>query len=99
MGAYNGGIRMKKIKCGPIILHGICAILWILRVILSIVCKRYMDDIFSFVIDILCAIVWSGTFYVNLQTYLLTRQSIKDKEKSIQNYLLIKKILKTKEEE
>ena len=53
---------MKKPKRITLVLYGICAVIWTLRVIQSIVYREY-DYAFSFfVLNILTALIWIAAF-------------------------------------
>ena len=53
---------MEKPKKITVILYGVCAVIWILRVVFEEIEKEYHDSIFFFVINILCAVLWSGAY-------------------------------------
>lgn len=61
---------MKKTSCLSVILYGMCAIIWTVRVIVDIVLKTYNDSVFLFVLNIFCAVIWICSFFILLTRYL-----------------------------
>ena len=45
---------MKKVKLRTVILYGLCAMSWIIRVIVGFIYKEYNSSVFVFVLNILC---------------------------------------------
>lgn len=52
---------MKKSQ-NTVRLYAICAIIWIMTVIISIVKKTYNDSMSIFVMNVLCAVAWIIAF-------------------------------------
>lgn len=59
----------KKVSLATVILNGLCAAIWILRAILAVVFREYTDSVFFFVLNVLCAVIWSGVFVKWLLKY------------------------------
>ena len=55
---------MKKTSLLAVILYGICAVIWTVRVIVEIVYKTYNDSVFMFVLGIFCALIWICSFFI-----------------------------------
>ena len=53
---------MEKPKLATVIIYGLCAVLWIFRVIVGIVSKEFDDSVWFFVLNILGAIIWVSAF-------------------------------------
>ena len=60
---------MKKTSLLAVILYGICAVIWTVRVIVEIVYKTYNDSVFMFVLGILCALIWICSFFILMKRY------------------------------
>lgn len=60
---------MKKVSGLSVILYALCAAIWTIRVMLDIAYQTYNHSFSLFVLNILCAIVWSVSFVVNLKRY------------------------------
>jgi len=60
---------MKKTSYLNMIIFGLCAIIWIIRVILDIVYQTYSNSVFGFILNILCAVVWSAAFILEFKRY------------------------------
>ena len=56
----------KKGRRGVVML-GICAVVWTVRIVFDIAYGRYMDSAFSFALNALCAILWYISFFVQLK--------------------------------
>ncbi len=59
---------MKRTGKLLLILQGICAVSCALKMILGIIHQAYLTSTFSFVIDVLCAILWSICFALELKS-------------------------------
>ena len=59
---FVGVLDMKKTKRITLILYGLCAIVWTLRVIFGIVYKEYDYDSVFFILDVLTALIWIAAF-------------------------------------
>lgn len=70
---------MKKTNRVAVILYGVCAALWTIRVILDIVNRTYSYSVFSFILSILCAVIWIIAFVVMLKRYLSDKEEHSDK--------------------
>ncbi len=68
---------MKSPKLGTVILYGLCAVVWTVRVILGVVYKEYNDSVIFFVLNILCAVIWIAAFI----KWLIKYRSNSDKER------------------
>ena len=53
---------MKKQKRITVILYGLCAVVWTLRVIFGVVCKEYDYDSVFFILNVLTALIWIAAF-------------------------------------
>ena len=60
---------MKKTSCIGVILYGICAVIWTVKVIVEIVFKTYNYSVFSLVLSIFCALIWICSFFILLIRY------------------------------
>lgn len=60
---------MKKPSRFVVILYGACAVIWTARAVLEVVYQTYYDSVFWFVLNILCALLWIGAFFVSLRRY------------------------------
>ena len=63
---------MKKPSRFVLILYGICALMWTVKVIVDIVeivSKTYDNSFFLFVLHIFCAVIWIYIFIVYLKNY------------------------------
>ena len=60
---------MKKTSLAAVILVGLAAVIWTIRVVLEIVLKTYNESVFLFVLNVLCSVVWIVSFIVNLKRY------------------------------
>ena len=60
---------MKKPSRFVMILDGICALMWTVKVIVEIVSKTYDNSFFLFVLNIFCAVSWIYIFIVYLKNY------------------------------
>ncbi len=65
---------MKKTKLFTVILYGLCAVVWTLRVILDIVYKQYDSAFAFFILRVLTAFIWIAAFV----RWLLKYRSEKD---------------------
>lgn len=66
---------MKKPKRITGILYGLCAVAWILRVIVGVVHKEYDYDSAFFTLNVLTALIWIAAFV----KWMLKHRSEKDK--------------------
>lgn len=66
---------MKKISLAAVILVGLAAVIWTIRVVLEIVLKTYNESVFLFVLNVLCSVVWIVSFIVNLKRYRSNREN------------------------
>lgn len=48
-------------------LYAVCAIIWTLTTIISIIRKLYIDSLFLFVMNMLCAVLWMIAFIAELK--------------------------------
>ena len=53
---------MKKPKLSTVILYGLCAVMWIIRVIVGIIYKEFDDSVWFFILNVVCAIIWVFAF-------------------------------------
>ena len=65
---------MKKTSLAAVILVGLAAVIWTIRVVLEIVLKTYNESVFLFVLNVLCSVVWIVSFIVNLKRYRSNRE-------------------------
>ena len=66
---------MKKTSRAAVILVGLAAVIWTIRVVLEIVLKTYNESVFLFVLNVLCSVVWIVSFIVNLKRYRSNREN------------------------
>ena len=66
---------MKKTSLAAVILVGLSAVIWTIRVVLEIVLKTYNESVFLFVLNVLCSVVWIVSFIVNLKRYRSNREN------------------------
>ena len=66
---------MKKTSLAAVILVGLAAVIWTIRVVLEIVLKTYNESVFLFVLNVLCSLVWIVSFIVNLKRYRSNREN------------------------
>ena len=66
---------MKKTSLAAVILVGLAAVIWTIRVVLEIVLKTYNESVFLFVLNVLCTVVWIVSFIVNLKRYRSNREN------------------------
>ena len=66
---------MKKTSLAAVILVGLAAVIWTIRVVLEIVLKTYNESVFLFVLNVLCSVVWIVSFIVNLKWYRSNREN------------------------
>lgn len=66
---------MKKTSLAAVILVGLAAVIWTIRVVLEIVLKTYNETVFLFVLNVLCSVVWIVSFIVNLKRYRSNREN------------------------
>ena len=66
---------MKKTSLAAVILVGLAAVIWTIRVVLEIVLKTYNESVFLFVLNVLCSVVWMVSFIVNLKRYRSNREN------------------------
>lgn len=66
---------MKKTSLAAVILVGLAAVIWTIRVVLEIVLKNYNESVFLFVLNVLCSVVWIVSFIVNLKRYRSNREN------------------------
>lgn len=66
---------MKKTSLAAVILVGLAAVIWTIRVVLEIVLKTYNESVFLFVLNVLCSVVWIVSFIVNLKRYRSNREN------------------------
>ena len=66
---------MKKTSLAAVILVGLAAVIWTIRVVLEIVLKTYNESVFLFVLNVLCSVVWIVSFIVNLRRYRSNREN------------------------
>ena len=69
---------MKKAGCVSVILSGMCAVIWTIRVILDIVNHTVYVPGFGFVLNVLSAVLWIACFVVNLKRYLSNKEEQKE---------------------
>jgi len=65
---------MKKPSRFTLILYGVCAVIWTVRVIAGVVYREYDYSIFIFVLNILCAVIWIAAFIKWLIVYRSNKQ-------------------------
>ena len=53
---------MKKPKPITLVLYGLCAVIWSLRVIIGVVYKEYDYSFDFFILNVLAALVWIAAF-------------------------------------
>ena len=53
---------MKKPKPITLVLYGLCAVIWSLRVIIGVVYKEYDYSFGFFILNVLVALVWIAAF-------------------------------------
>ena len=53
---------MKKPKPITLVLYGLCAVIWSLRVIIGVVYKVYDYSFGFFILNVLAALVWIAAF-------------------------------------
>lgn len=63
-------MKKKNEKLFVVVLNALCAILWIVRVILDLVNKTYNSDTAFFWLNVWCAGIWIFAFGANLKRYL-----------------------------
>ena len=66
---------MKKTSLAAVILVGLAAVIWTIRVVLEIVLKTYNESVFLFVLNVLCSVVWIVSFIMNLKRYRSNREN------------------------
>ena len=66
---------MKKTSLAAVLLVGLAAVIWTIRVVLEIVLKTYNESVFLFVLNVLCSVVWIVSFIVNLKRYRSNREN------------------------
>lgn len=66
---------MKKTSLAAVILVGLAAVIWTIRVVLEIVLKTYNESVFLFLLNVLCSVVWIVSFIVNLKRYRSNREN------------------------
>ena len=66
---------MTKPKLSMVIMYGVCALLWIARTVLDIINREYNYSSFTFVLNIICAVMWTIVFV----TWLIRYRSYNDK--------------------
>lgn len=66
---------MKKTSLAAVILVGLAAVIWTIRVVLEIVLKTYNESVFLFVLNVLCSVVCIVSFIVNLKRYRSNREN------------------------
>lgn len=66
---------MKKTSLAAVILVGLAAVIWTIRVVLEIVLKTYNESVFLFALNVLCSVVWIVSFIVNLKRYRSNREN------------------------
>ena len=64
---------MKKVSTGCVVVFGLCAVVWSVRVLLDIIYKTYNDSAVLFVLNALVALLWIGAFAVQLRKYRSAR--------------------------
>ena len=67
---------MKKTKRTALVLYGLCAVMWMIRVITGVVHKEYNDSVGFFILNVFTAFIWIAIFVV----WMLKYRSGKDKE-------------------
>ena len=60
---------MERPKPGTVILFGVCAVIWTIRVIAGVVYKEYLDSVFWFSLNAVCAVIWIVVFVKWLRRY------------------------------
>ena len=60
---------MKNKKLINVILFGLCAVIWIIRVITGVVYKEYENSLWIFITNAVCAVIWVCTFIIYLVRY------------------------------
>ena len=53
---------MKKPKRNTLVLYGLCAVIWSLRVIIGVMYKEYDYSFGFFILNVLAALVWIAAF-------------------------------------
>ena len=53
---------MKKPKLITLVLYGLCAVIWSLRVIIGVMYKEYDYSFGFFILNVLAALVWIAAF-------------------------------------
>lgn len=53
---------MKKPKRITLVLYGLCAVIWSLRVIIGVMYKEYDYSFGFFILNVLAALVWIAAF-------------------------------------
>ncbi len=53
---------MKKPKLSTVILYGLCAVIWTIRVVFAVIYREYDTSVFFFVLNALCAGIWIAAF-------------------------------------
>ena len=53
---------MKKPKRITLVLYGLCAVIWSLRVIIGVMYKEYDYSFGFFILNVLVALVWIAAF-------------------------------------
>lgn len=52
-----------------VIITAICAIIWSIVAVMGVIYQTYNDSVFLFALNILCAVLWTVDFFVNLKRY------------------------------
>ena len=60
---------MKKPKRITLVLYGLCAVIWSLRVIIGVMYKEYDYSFGFFILNVLAALVWIAAFVKWMHKY------------------------------
>ncbi|MCR4805404.1 MAG: hypothetical protein K5981_07080 [Clostridia bacterium] len=60
---------MEKPKRSLVILYGICAAIWTLRAVLSVIGREYERSMIFFVLNMICSVIWVVLFIYVLRKY------------------------------
>lgn len=63
----------KKINFLTVVLCGIAALIWTIRAVVDVVYHIPQTSTILFLLDILCAVIWIVTFFINLYKYRSNR--------------------------
>ncbi len=60
---------MKKTSRSTVILFGVCAVIWTVRAIFDVIYQTYNISVFTFVLNLICALLWIAAFIRWLKRY------------------------------